>query len=39
MAVGKRAEDLVMDVTGDGSVTWDDAKKILRIAAGLEKLP
>jgi hypothetical protein len=39
MAVGKRAENLVMDVTGDGSVTWDDARKILRIAAGLEKFP
>ena len=39
MAVGKRAEDLAMDVTGDGNVTQDDARKILRIAVGLEKLP
>jgi hypothetical protein len=39
MAVGKRAEDLVMDVNGDGRVTSLDARKILRIAAGLEEFP
>lgn len=38
MAVGKRAEDLVMDVNGDGKVSSIDARKILRIAAGLEAL-
>ena len=39
MAVGKRVEDLVMDVSGDGRVTSLDARKILRVAAGLEELP
>ena len=39
MAVGKRAEDLIMDVSGDGRVTSLDARKILRVAAGLEELP
>jgi hypothetical protein len=32
MAVGKRAEDLVMDVTADGKVTSADARKILQMA-------
>jgi hypothetical protein len=32
MAVGKRSEDLVMDVTEDGKVTSADARKILQIA-------
>ena len=36
MAVGKRAEDLVMDVSEDGKVSSVDARKILRVAAGLE---
>jgi len=39
MAVGKRAEDMVMDVNGDGKVSSLDAMKILRVAAGLEVLP
>ncbi|OFV68385.1 MAG: Cellulosome anchoring protein, cohesin region domain protein [Candidatus Syntrophoarchaeum caldarius] len=38
MAVGKRAEDLVMDVSEDGKVSSIDARKILRVAAGLEML-
>jgi len=38
MAVGKRAEDLVMDVSEDGKVSSVDARKILRVAAGLEVL-
>jgi len=32
MAVGKKAEDLAMDVTGDGKVTSLDARKILQMA-------
>jgi hypothetical protein len=38
MAVGKRAEDLVIEVKGDGSVISVDTQKILRIAEGLEEL-
>ncbi|MCK4817985.1 hypothetical protein KA005_19600 [bacterium] len=30
---------MVMDVNGDGKVSSIDARKILRIAAGLEELP
>ena len=39
MAVGKRAEDLVMDVNGDGKVSSVDAREILKkaVAAGLEE--
>jgi hypothetical protein len=39
MAVGKIPEDLVMDMNGDGKVSSLDARKILRIAAGLDALP
>jgi hypothetical protein len=39
MAVGKQAEDLVMNVNGDGNVSSIDARKILRTAAGLEEIP
>ena len=38
MAVGKRAEDLVIEVKGDGSVISVDTQEILRIAEGLEEL-
>jgi hypothetical protein len=38
MAVGKKTEDMVMDVNGDQKVSSLDARKILRSSAGLEML-
>lgn len=38
MAVGKIPEDMTMDMNSDGQVSSIDARKILRIAAGLEYL-
>ncbi|MCD4704044.1 MAG: hypothetical protein K8R64_07110 [Methanosarcinaceae archaeon] len=38
MAVGKIPEDISMDMNGDGQISSIDARKILRMAAGLEEL-
>jgi hypothetical protein len=38
MSVGKKTEDMVMDVNGDRKVSSLDARKILRSSAGLEEL-
>ncbi|MDD5095009.1 MAG: cohesin domain-containing protein [Dehalococcoidia bacterium] len=39
MAVGKRAEDLALDVSDDGKVTSLDARRILQMAIGTAPVP